>query len=158
MNLIIHDLKEKTIDKENTLVFCADGNYAPCQGCFHCWTKHPDQCFMKDRLQHASQLLGQAENVTIITENYYGHYSPNIKAFLDRSIATSTPLSTYRGKQMHHTLRYGRKNGQMKVYVYGDTNEKEKETFRYLVKRNAINEGYQNAAVFFLPSFEDIPL
>lgn len=29
----------------------ADGKYAPCQGCFGCWTKHPAASFMKDALQ-----------------------------------------------------------------------------------------------------------
>ena len=48
-----------------------------------------------------------ADELIIITENYYGTYSPFVKAVLDRSIGLSTPLSTYRGGQMHHTLRYG---------------------------------------------------
>ena len=54
MRTIIHDLDE-TYDSlfkskcEN--VIWADGRYAPCQGCFGCWTKHPAQCYMKDALQ-----------------------------------------------------------------------------------------------------------
>lgn len=50
---------------------------------------------------------------------------------------------------MHHTLRYGR-HDLWKVIVYGDITEEEKETFRYLAERNALNDGYQRSEVVFL--------
>ena len=152
MRAIIHDLDARYGDmlraKCDELID-ADGKYAPCQGCFGCWTKHPAACFMKDRLQFACRTIGRADELTIVTENLYGTYSPKVKNVLDRSIGTSTPLSTYRGGQMHHTLRYG-KHAMLKVIVYGDITQQEKATFSYMVKRNALNDGFEASEVLFL--------
>ena len=94
-------------------------------------------------------MIGRADELVIVTKNLYGGYSAAVKNVLDRAIGTSTPFSTYRGGQMHHTLRYG-KHDLFKVIVYGDITEAEKETFRYLAERNAINDGYQRSEVVFL--------
>lgn len=161
MKVIVHDLDEihdELMKAKCDYTFFADGKFAPCQGCFHCWSKHPAQCFMKDKLQYACRIIGEADDLIIITENCYGGYSPEIKNFLDRSIGTSTPFSTYRGRQMHHTLRYGKKSGTIQVHVYGDITSKEKETFTYLVERNAINEGFEHFQVDFTQNAEDIEI
>ena len=152
MKMIIHDLESQyadMIDAKCDRAISADGKYAPCQGCFGCWTKHPAACFMKDTLQQICRMIGQTDELIIITKNLYGGYSADIKNVLDRSIGTSTPFSTYRGRQMHHTLRYGKHN-LWKVFVYGSITEDEKETFRCLAERNAINDGYQRSDVVFL--------
>ena len=133
----------------------ADGRYAPCQGCFGCWTKHPAACFMKDKLQQVCRIIGQADEIEIVTKNLYGEYSTAVKNVLDRSIGTSTPLSTYRGRQMHHTLRYG-KHDMWRVVVYGETSEAERETFRYLAERNAINDGFARSEVVFISSLTEL--
>ena len=156
MNTIIHDLGKEMNERLLSAadqVICADGRYAPCQGCFKCWTKHPAACELKDALHQSSRILGTSEDLTIITENLYGGYSADVKNVLDRSIGTSTPLSTYRGGQMHHTLRYGR-HRLWKVIVHGDITEGEKETFRYLAERNAVNDGFERAETAFI---KDLP-
>lgn len=158
MKAIIHDLgesydasfKEKC---ENTI--SADGKYAPCQGCFGCWTKHPAQCYMKDALQMVCRRIGKADELVVITENCYGAYSPAVKNVLDRSIGVSTPFSTYRGKQMHHTLRYGKKK-KLTVYSYGDMTEDEENTFRYMVERNAINYGFLEFEFRYLANLNEL--
>lgn len=152
MRVLIHDLDDVVAQRaENGFdrVIRADGKYAPCRGCFGCWTKHPAQCFMKDSLHQVCRIIGQADELVIVTKNLYGGYSVPVKNVLDRSIGTSTPLSTYRGRQMHHTLRYG-KRLLRKVVVYGDATEAEKESFRYLVQRNALNDGYERSEVIFV--------
>ena len=68
---------------------------------------------------------------------------------------TSTPLSTYRGRQMHHTLRYG-KHDLWKVIVYGEITEAEKETFRYLAERNALNDGFERSEVTFIEKLAEL--
>ena len=83
------------------------------------------------------------------------HYSPFVKAIIDRSIGLSTPLSTYRGGQMHHTLRYG-EHKIIKVYVYGDILEQERITFEQIAKRNAINFGYRKSQVVFVKHPEQL--
>ena len=91
----------------------------------------------------------------IVTRNLYGGYSAAVKNVLDRSIGTSTPLSTYRGRQMHHTLRYGR-HDLWKVIVYGEITEAEQASFRYLAERNALNDGYQRSEVVFLKDLSEL--
>ncbi len=157
MKTIIHDLGKERNERmlaAADYVICADGRYAPCQGCFRCWTKHPAACEMKDELYRVSRILGSSEDLTIITENLYGGYSPAVKNLLDRSIGTSTPFSTYRGGQMHHTLRYGKRNC-LRVVVYGDITEAEKSTLKLIVERNAINMGYTEHSVRFCPDAEE---
>ena len=158
MKIILHDLDSRCgemIASKCDQVIAADGKYAPCQGCFGCWTKHPAECFMKDKLHEACRILGLADERVIVTKNLYGGYSAAVKNVLDRSIGTSTPFSTYRGWQMHHTLRYGR-HDLLKVIVYGDITEVEKETFRLLVRRNAINEGNDRSEVVFLSDLSEL--
>lgn len=158
LKVIIHDLGPEykaLIEGKSDCMVAADGNYAPCQGCFGCWTRHPAECFMKDRLQQVCRVIGQADELVIVTKNLYGAYSTAVKNILDRSIGTSTPLSTYRGRQMHHTLRYGR-HDLWKVIVYGDVSEAEMDTFRYMAERNAINDGYERSEVIFLKDLAEL--
>lgn len=157
MKLVIHDLGEDfdaRLKERGSVTICADGKYAPCQGCFGCWTKHPAECYLKDSLHTACRTIGKADEVIIITRNCYGAYSPAVKNILDRSIGLSTSFSTYRGGQMHHTLRYGKK-ALLTVYTYGDMTESERETFRYMVQRNAINFGFKAHAFEALTTPED---
>ena len=105
---------------------------------------------MKDALRQACRIIGQADELVIVTRNLYGGYSAAVKNVLDRSIGSSTPLSTYRGGQMHHTLRYG-KHGLWRVIVYGEITGAEQDTFRLLAARNAVNDGFERSEVLFLP-------
>lgn len=158
MRIILHDLDtqyNEMLASKCDHVIAADGKYAPCQGCFGCWTKHPAECFMKDKLQQACRIIGQADELVIVTKNLYGEYSAAVKNVLDRSIGTSTPFSTYRGGQMHHTLRYGR-HDLWKVIVYGEVTEAEKDTFRYLAERNALNDGFARSEVLFVQDLAEL--
>ena len=101
------------------------------------------------------RMIGQADDVVIITENCYGGYSARIKNILDRSIGTSTPMSTYRAGEMHHTLRYGKK-GLIKVIVYGDISDNEKATWELMIERNRINHGYRTKELVFVDSVNDL--
>ena len=158
MKVILHDLGPEygpLIESKCDRVLEADGKYAPCQGCFGCWTKHPAECFMKDTLRQVCRLIGRADELVIVTKNLYGGYSAAVKNVLDRSIGTSTPFSTYRGRQMHHTLRYG-KHDLWKVVVYGESSEAEKATFRCMAERNAVNDGYERSEVIFLEDLAEL--
>ncbi|WP_026491839.1 NAD(P)H-dependent oxidoreductase [Butyrivibrio sp. XPD2002] len=153
MKIVIHDLDENFHNRVSARfsdVIWADGKYAPCQGCFDCWTRHPATCGMKDSLHQICRVIGQTDDLVLITENYYGGYSTAVKNILDRAIGASTPMSTYRGWEMHHALRYGKK-GVFKVIVYGDINDKEKSTWKLMVERNRLNHGYQSAELEFVP-------
>lgn len=158
MKVILYDLGpeyEALIESKCDRALAADGKYAPCQGCFGCWTKHPAECFMKDKLRQVCRLIGRADELVIVTKNLYGGYSTAVKNVLDRSIGTSTPLSTYRGRQMHHTLRYG-KHDLWKVVVYGEVSVMEMATFRSMAERNAVNDGYERSEVIFLKDLAEL--
>ena len=105
-------------------------------------------------LQQSARILGTSEDLTIITENLYGGYSPEVKNLLDRSIAISTPFSTYRKREMHHTLRYGMRN-RLHVIVYGDISEAERKTFELTAERNAINMGFREHSITFCADAEE---
>jgi len=157
MKTVIHDLGKEQNEKLLAYaeqVICADGRYAPCQGCFECWTKHPASCTMKDELHQACRVLGTTDDLTIITENLYGSYSRAVKNILDRTIATSTPLSTYRKGQMHHTLRYGERN-RLHIIVYGSMAGAEKNTWQLMAERNAINMGFREYSITFCADGEE---
>ena len=158
MKVILHDLPPEYaggLEAKFDRVIDADGKYAPCQGCFGCWTKHPAECALKDKLQQVCRVIGQADEMVVVTKNLYGSYSAAVKTVLDRSIGSSTPFSTYRGGQMHHTLRYGR-HELWKVIVYGEITEAEKDTFRYLAERNAINHGHRRAEAVFINDLSEL--
>lgn len=110
---------------------------------------------MKDALHQACRVIGRADELVIVTRSLYGEYSPAVKNVLDRAIGTSTPFSTYRGRQMHHTLRYG-KHELWKVIVCGDITDEEKETFRYRAERNAVNDGYERSEVVFIRDISEL--
>ena len=110
---------------------------------------------MKDTLRQVCRLIGRADELVIVTKNLYGGYSAAVKNVLDRSIGTSTPFSTYRGRQMHHTLRYG-KHDLWKVVVYGEVSEMEKGTFRCTAERNAVNDGFERSEVIFLKDLAEL--
>ncbi len=158
VKVIVHDLGPQYDDVMKARcdrVIAADGKYAPCQGCFGCWTKHPAECGMKDKLHEVCRIIGQADELVIVTKNLYGEYSAAVKNVLDRSIGASTPFSTYRGRQMHHTLRYG-KSELWKVIVYGEVTEAEKDTFRYRARRNAVNDGFERSEVRFAQDLAEV--
>ena len=158
MKVIIHDLDSLYAGMMETAcdrVIAADGKYAPCQGCFGCWTKHPAECRMKDTLHQICRIVGQADELVIVTKNLYGEYSANVKNVLDRAIGSSTPFSTSRGRQMHHTLRYG-KHSLLKLIVWGDITEEEKATFRFRAERNALNDGFERAEVHFVKDLTEL--
>ena len=157
MKTIIHDLGKEQNEKllaSAERVVCADGRYAPCQGCFKCWTKHPAACAMKDELHQVCRVLGITNDLTIITENLYGSYSQAVKNILDRSIGTYTPFSTYRKRQVHHTLRYGKRN-HLHIIVYGSITDAEKSTWQLMAERNAINMGFREYSIAFCSDGEE---
>ncbi|MCC8120532.1 MAG: hypothetical protein LIO42_00725 [Oscillospiraceae bacterium] len=103
---------------------------------------------MNDNLQQVCRTVGRADVLIIVTENCYGSYRPHVTAVRDRSIGLSPPLSTWRGKQMHHTLRYGT-HSLFRVLAYGDMTAQEQDTLALLAERNAVNYGYEQSEVIF---------
>lgn len=145
MKLFIHDLNTEDyialkMDMKDFIVISAEEKYAYCQGCFNCWLKNPGQCMINDSLKHIGGIIGQCEEMIIVSENCYGGYSPQVKTILDRSISTSLPFFTYRNRRLHHRLRY-KNDLVLTVLLYGDFNQLERQIAEELVKANGVNIG-----------------
>ena len=88
MKVILYDLDETNANRiaaRCDRALSADGRYAPCQGCFGCWTKHPAECKMKDTLRQVCRVIGQADELVIVTRNLYGGYSAAVKNVLEQA-------------------------------------------------------------------------
>ena len=111
----------------------------PCLGCFSCWVKTPGLCIItNDGANEISREELQADAVVILSKLTYGGFSADVKAFLDRSIPNISPFfETYHG-EMHHKVRYERFPYWIAM-GYGNSTEEERETFRELAERNALN-------------------
>ncbi|EOR26942.1 hypothetical protein A500_06351 [Clostridium sartagoforme AAU1] len=145
MRLIIHDLKKEEFEKEfsssleDTVIISDDESIHNCIGCFGCWVKTPGACVIRDKYADMGKYLSKCREVIIISQCFYGGFSPFVKNVLDRSISYVHPFFKIKNGEMHHQRRYDN-NVCMKVWFYGNKiTEKEKQTARGIVKANCIN-------------------
>ncbi len=112
---------------------------APCVGCFSCWVKTPGLCAVtNDCVNGLSREMMRSDALVLLSRIRYGGYSRDVKAFLDRAIPNILPFfEIYRGK-MHHAMRY-KKFPRLVTVGYGESTGDERETFRELARRNALN-------------------
>lgn len=159
MTLMIHDLPPESITtldipEENLTTIDAKSIHgAGCKGCFGCWLKTPGVCVIKDSLQHIGGLLGACSEVVIVSECLYGGFSVAVKRVLDRSIPANLPFFTYREGRIHHPLRY-KNRPSVKVIMYGDITDCEKETAKMIIEANRVNMGWENARLVFADNAE----
>ena len=139
---------------ENVVVFTADGQYAPCRGCFACWLKNTGFCVMDDSLKHAGALIGQSDPLIIISRLCYGGYSPGVKAVFGPRYWSIPPLLYLAGRPnpsyralpaaktaAHSLLR--------RLYGIGTADRHE------LAERNRLNLGYEKRKRCFPKSCTD---
>jgi len=161
MHLILHDLspeqarKHLPVPSETVRLFAAAPGVKHCVGCYGCWVKTPGACVIPDRGQEFCKLLAKADRLTIISRCYYGGFSPDIKAVIDRQIGCSLPwFHIYEG-EMHHLPRYERRM-ELAWHLYGDINEAERETARRYLAANARNMHAASSAVVFYGGAEEL--
>lgn len=158
MTLIIHDMDDtefnKTVFKDikNSKILKLD-NIKPCLGCFNCWLKSPGICTLNDDYKINGALLSTCDRLIVISKNYYGMFSPNIKNFFDRSISYVKPYFRIIYGEMHHKKRY--KNIlNIDYYIYGDINSNEENTIKNLIKANSENL-FSNNRLTIIDKWED---
>jgi multimeric flavodoxin WrbA len=161
MNLLIHDLNEQDfaflkIVKNNFEVVSANDLSAPCIGCYHCWLKTPGICKINDGLKNIGSLMGNSEEIVLISRNCYGGYSEPVKKVIDRSISTSLPFFTYRSGKMRHRRRYNVDRKCLTVFLYGDFLETEKSIAQLIVEANQSNMGCHKANLHIIKHFNEI--
>jgi len=159
MNIIIHDRAELVIEnilKDNSIetkVIPYSEKIQPCICCFACWIKTPGQCVIKDGYDNMGELLSKCSQLIIISQNYYGGFSPFVKNVLDRSVCPFIlPYFETENGETRHPKRYKNKI-DYSVHLYGKITENEKETAEKLVKKITQK---QKRTVRFYNSFEDI--
>ncbi|MCL2298699.1 MAG: flavodoxin family protein, partial [Firmicutes bacterium] len=157
----VHDLSPAQAARllppqSDTLVwFPAAPAVKPCVGCFHCWIKTPGECVIPDRGQQFCHLLARADRFTVVSRCYYGGFSPDVKAVVDRHIAYMLPFfHAYEG-EMHHIPRYEQRFA-LAWHLYGDITQAERETALRYAAANARNMHAAGNTVAFYASEEEL--
>jgi multimeric flavodoxin WrbA len=161
LKVLVHDLNEQDFSQlgiiENDYrVIDANIASAPCVGCYNCWLKTPGTCKINDSLKYSGSLLGNSEETVLISQNYYGGYSEQVKRVLDRSIPGSTPFYTYRSRKVRHIKIYKIDRKRLIVILYGDFLETETKTAKLLVEANRNNMGFKEASLHLINNINEI--
>lgn len=130
--------------------------FAPCQGCWQCWVQSPGRCTINDEANGVMADAIGADAVLWTTELTFGCWDPVAKAALDRSIGLLSPFFRTIAGETHHRRRYRRypRWGVLAV-ERPDTSPAERDLFRRLVTRNAINMHGGAPWVGFVPAYAD---
>lgn len=145
MKLIIYDGQEEGIlerrsdPTEERIIIADDGSIRNCIGCFGCWIKTPGACIIPDKYDNMGELFSKCEELLIVSQCFYGGFSPFVKNVLDRSISYIHPDFVMRNGEMHHKRRYSNRIS-ISVWFYGEhITEQEKQTAKKLVEANRFN-------------------
>ena len=162
MKLLIHDMEKfheglMLEHKQNNMTVISDnGTIKPCICCYNCWIKTPGQCVINDGYNNMGALISKCNQMIIISQCFYGSYSPFVHNVLDRSIPYILPYFRTKNGETHHKNRYDN-NIIFTVYYYGRVSDREKETARKLVAANGINFFAQKTEIYFYDKIEDLP-
>jgi len=161
MHLILHDLTPEQAgrllppESERLALFPAAPGVKPCVGCFGCWVKTPGACVIPDRGREFLRLLARADRFTIVSRCFYGGFSPDVKAVVDRFIGYVLPWFRIIGDEMHHVPRYEQRLA-LAWRLYGDITQMERETALRYCDANAVNMHAAGHSVAFYGSAEEL--
>ena len=161
MHLILHDLSPEQAARllppqsETLAQFAALPSVKPCTGCFGCWLATPGECVIPDRGRELCRLLARAERFTIVSRCYYGGFSPDVKAAIDRHIGYMLPFfHAYQG-EMHHIPRYPQRF-ELAWHLYGDMTEAARKTALRYCAANARNMHAASHTAAFYAGAEEL--
>lgn len=145
--LLIHDLNANDSKEiipllpSNSKVLSKElDNIKGCLGCFNCWTKTPGKCIINDSYTEMPKYILEEKTFIIVTQIKYGCYTSYVKNVIDRSIGILLPFFQNVNGELHHLPRYDNSKLKFVVIGYGDDiTSMEEQTFKSLVKGNAIN-------------------
>ena len=156
MKVLIHDLPDGSQNvltagsRDDVKIISNDGTIKNCIGCFGCWIKTPGVCVIRDKYGDMGEVLSRCRELIIISQCFYGGFSPFVKNILDRSISYLHPYFRVINNEMHHRQRYDN-HFDLSVWFYGqDITEAEKQTAEKLVQANAVNLDCSVQAVHFV--------
>lgn len=150
MNLILTDrpLPENLRNGPYRYADVSAEKIAPCMGCFACWTKTPGKCVIRDAAVNIYPAIAAAENVMYISRVVYGSYDIPMKTMLERAIPVQKAFIRIHGNETHHVQREVLPKKAV-IIAYGTKDEAEREVFRRLVTRNALNMIFSSGDIIF---------
>ena len=141
---------------DEVVIIADDGTIKQCIGCFGCWVKTPGQCVIKDGYDNLGAMLAKADELIIISYSVYGTFSPFIRNLLDRSLSYCLPdFTKARNNEWHHKIRYD-KSLNVSYRIYGEIDERDKETLLSLMKANVLNFGGTLKRTDFFDTLEEV--
>lgn len=112
---------------------------ANCKGCFGCWVKTPGICVIDDYGQEIAKKAAQTDLLVYVTPVTFGGYSSELKKALDRIIPVLLPYFKIIKGEIHHLMRYKRRQRLAVFGVQEGLSPENAQIFKTLVDRNAIN-------------------
>lgn len=163
MKIYIHDLPEEVfgnmvqIQGQDVVLFSKTKIHS-CLGCYGCWLKTPTECTIRDDYSTLGRIFSNCEDVVIISECYYGGFSPFVKRVMDRSLSYFLPYLEIRNGESRHKMRYQNRINTMQAHFYGQPMmEEEKETAKQLLLASSCQFNTRNKPIVkFYPSVEAI--
>jgi len=111
----------------------------PCASCGGCATRSPGLCTQKDEMEKILAGWVQSQLVVFLTPISFGGYHSELKKVIDRLLPLNTPFFTVHQGELHHQNRYEPMPFLMTIGILGEENAQEREAFKYLTERNAVN-------------------
>ena len=112
---------------------------AGCAGCFGCWTQTPGICIIDDDGREIAKQAAQADLLIYLTPVTFGGYSSELKKAVDRTLPILLPYFTLVKGEVHHRMRYKRRQRLAVIGVQTSSDSDSARIFEKLVERNAIN-------------------
>ena len=125
--------------------------FGPCQGCFRCWIAQPGTCKQRDASNALMRDIVASELLVWVTKPRFGAWDPVAKAALDKTIGLVSPFFTTVEGETHHEPRYRRYPRLLVLAeIPASVTADEREAFRTLIARNAVNMHNSVHAVVFV--------
>ncbi|PHV69325.1 hypothetical protein CS063_16380 [Sporanaerobium hydrogeniformans] len=118
-----------------------DFHITPCRNCGGCSYKTPGRCVFKDDTPQLIEVVRQARRCVWITPITLGGYNSITKRLVDKMVLIGVPtMIVYKGRLQHpNSIKEVSDGTYIGVGIVNkDTTEKEKESFKFLIKENGL--------------------
>jgi hypothetical protein len=141
---------------EQETFFLRQMEITPCSSCGRCAMDTPGLCFIKDGMEEIYSRWANCQLLIFCTPISFGGYHSSLKMVLDRIMPMNTPYFALRKGELHHANRYHPMPSLLAIgLLSGDSGldrDRERNTFEYLIERNAVNMNIDRfASAVFLP-------
>lgn len=119
-----------------------------CVGCFGCWTRTPGRCVIRDDAVKVYPAIAASDKLLYVSRVRFGGYDTPMKTMLERSIPVQQAFLRLHHGEAHHVQRAVAPKEAV-ILGYGADSEAERELFRRLAARNALNMCFTSHRVLF---------